>query len=45
MSQVVELGLKLRNYGKKKLFWTLKWEDYFADRTVIENLAGGTAKK
>jgi len=45
MFQAVELVLKLRNYGKRKPFWTLKWEGCFADRTVTEDLADGTAQK
>jgi len=34
---------ELRNYSKRKPFWTLKWEGCFADRTVTEDLADGTA--
>ena len=34
MSQAVGLELKLKNYGKKKLFWTLKWRGCFADGTA-----------
>jgi len=37
--------LKLRNYNKRKLFWTLKYEDCFTDGTVTKNLADRTAQK
>ena len=43
MFQAVGPELKLRNYDKRKPFWTLKWEGCFVDRTTIENLADGTA--
>ena len=45
MFQVVEPELKLRNYGERKLFWTLKCKGCFVDRTTIENLADRTAQK
>jgi len=35
--------LKLRNYSKRKLFWTLKCKGYFADGTATEDLANRTA--
>jgi len=41
----VGLELKLRNYGERKPFWTLKWRGYFADRTATKNLADRTAQK
>ena len=37
--------LRLRNNGKRKPFWTLKYEGCFADGTVTEDLANGTAQK
>jgi len=43
MFQVVGLELKLRNYGERKLFWTLKYEDCSVNGTVIGNSADGTA--
>ena len=37
--------LKLRNYGKRKSFWTLKYKGYFADKTAPEDLADRIAQK
>ena len=37
--------MKLRNYGEKKLFWTLKWRGYFADRIATKDLADRTVQK
>ena len=34
MFQAVGPELKLKNDSKRKLFWTLKWEDCFTDRTA-----------
>ena len=34
MFQAVGPELKLRNYSKRKPFWTLKWEGCFVDRTA-----------
>jgi len=39
----VGLELKLRNYGERKPFWTLKCKGCFADRTATEDLADRTA--
>ena len=43
VSQVVELELKLRSYGKRKLFWTLKYKSCFVGKTEVESLAEVTA--
>jgi len=45
MSQTVELELKLRSYGKRKPFWTLKYKSCFVGKTVTEGLVDGTAQK
>ena len=34
VSQAVGLELKLKNYSKRKLFWTLKYKGCFTDKTA-----------
>ena len=36
ISQVIEPELKLKNYSERKLFLTLKYEGYFANRAAQE---------
>ena len=42
---MVEPELKLRNYGKRKPFWTLKYKGYFANGTATEDLVNRTVQK
>jgi len=45
VSQAVGPELKLRNYGERKLFWTLKCKGCFADGTMTKDLTDRTAQK
>ena len=43
MFQVVGLELMLKSYSERKPFGLEVWKDYFAGKTIVEDLADRTA--